>query len=164
MIYVTGDTIEGLEIGAFAEIAEGTKIYTGKLEIDYIAGVYMKNPELIPMKKPTFNTYEDVYRNSFSITSSGTLDQTISIELEIGINEFTAGTLSYLLFNDKGEQISTGQLQKEGKKEIANNMFLSSTGTAKYTLIIWLNNKATNVDMGKRISARIHIHSKQIRY
>ena len=143
---------------------ETTKIYTGKLEIEYIDGVHMKNPELIPIKKPTFNTYDGVYRNNFAVTSSGTLDQTISLEIEIGINEFTEGVLSYLVFNDKGEQISTGTLHKEGKKIVASNMFLSSTGTAKYTLIIWLNNKATNIDMGKRISAKINIHSKQIRH
>lgn len=143
---------------------EGTKLYTGKLEINYIDGVYVKNPELIPLNTPTYNTYDGVYRNSFSVASSGTLDQTISIEIEIGINEFSENTLKYILFNDKGEKITTGSLHKEGKKTIASNMFLSSNGTAKYTLIIWLSNTSTNKEMGKRISAKFNIHSKQIRY
>ena len=145
---------------------EGTKFYTGQLEINYIDGVYMKNPELIPVDKPDYNTYDSVYRNSFSVASSGTLDQTISLEIEIGINEFSKGSLKYILFNDKGEQIVTGNMPTEGKKIIASDMFLKSTGTAKYTLIIWLQNINADQwkDMGKTISAKINIHSKQIRY
>lgn len=143
---------------------EGTKLYTGKLEINYIDGVYVRNPELVPLKNPTYNTYDGVYRNSFSVASSGTLDQTITLEIEIGINEFSEGTLRYILFNEKGEKISTGSVHKEGSKAIASNMFLSSTGTAKYTLIIWLSNNATNKEMGKRISAKINIHSKQLKH
>ena len=60
---------------------EGTKLYTGKLEINYIDGTYIKDPELWPMEKPSYNTYENVYRNTFQVTSSGTLDQTISVDL-----------------------------------------------------------------------------------
>ena len=54
---------------------EGTVLYTGKLEINYIDGVYIRNPELIPTKNPGYNTYKGVYRNSFSVASSGTLEQ-----------------------------------------------------------------------------------------
>lgn len=145
---------------------EGTKIYTGKLEINYIDGVYMKNPELKPMNTPNYDKYDGVYRNSFSVASSGTLDQTISLEIEIGVNEFSVGALKYILFNDKGEKITTGDVPKENKKIIASDMFLKSTGTAQYTLIIWLQNKNhfQSEDMGKRISAKINVHAKQIRY
>lgn len=143
---------------------EGTKLYTGKLEINYIDGVYVKNPELVPLNTPTYDSYDGVYRNSFSVASSGTLDQTISLEIEIGINEFSENSLRYILFNDKGEKITTGPMHKEGRKIIASNMFLSSNGTAEYTLIIWLDKIATNKEMGKRISAKLNIHSKQIRY
>ena len=145
---------------------EGTKLYTGKLEINYIDGVYMRNPQLNPMNTPNYDTYDGVYRNSFSVASSGTLEQTISLEIEIGINEFSSGALKYILFNDKGEKITTGDMPKEDKKIIASDMFLESTGTAKYTLIIWLQNKdhLQREDMGKRISAKINIHSKQLKY
>lgn len=145
---------------------EGTKLYTGKLEINYIDGVYIKNPELFPLNTPTYNTYKGVYRNSFSVASSGTLDQTISLEIEIGINEFDENVLKYILFNDKGEKITTGFLPKKGRKTIAGDMFLKSDGVAKYTLVIWLNNTkyVQNDQMGKKISAKINIHSKQLRY
>ena len=145
---------------------EGTKLYTGKLEINYIDGVYVKNPELIPYKNPNYNTYDGVYRNSFQVASSGTLDQTITLEIEIGINEFSENALKYILFNDKGEKITTGFIQKTGNQAISEDMFLKSDGIAKYTLLIWLNdtNDKQNQEMGKRISAKINIHSKQIRY
>jgi hypothetical protein len=67
---------------------EGTVLYTGKLEINYIDGTYIKNPELMPVKNPGYNTYKGVYRNSFSVASSGTLEQTIELELEVASNEF----------------------------------------------------------------------------
>jgi len=145
---------------------EETKLYTGKLEINYIDGVYIKNPDLFPLTTPNYDTYHGVYRNSFSVASSGTLDQTISLEIEVGLNEFSENMLKYIIFNDKGEKITTGFLPKEGKKIIASDMFLKSTGTAKYTLIIWLNDnrQIQNDEMGKRISAKINIHSKQLRY
>jgi hypothetical protein len=145
---------------------EGTVLYTGKLEINYIDGVYIKNPELIPIKNPDYNTYEGVYRNSFAIASSGTLEQTIDLELEITRNEFTENAIRYAIFNEAGNRITSGYVPKEGKVTLATNMYLSATGTAKYTLIIWLDNTGYNQngEMGKSISGKINIHSKQLRY
>lgn len=145
---------------------EGTILYTGKLEINYIDGVYIKNPELLPIKNPGYNTYENVYRNSFAVASSGTLDQTISVELEVTNNEFREGAMKYAIYNDKGQLIADGNVPKNGKKTLASDMYLESTGTAKYTLIIWLDNTNynQNFEMGNTITGRIHIYSKQIRY
>lgn len=145
---------------------EGTKLYTGKLEINYIDGVYVHAPTLIPMSTPTYDTYDNVYRNSFSVASSGTLEQTISIELELEFNEFRANSLKYIMFNNKGQKISTGSVPKTGKITLASDMYLSAKGLATYTLIIWLDNVtfSQNEDMGKKVSGKLNIHSKQIRY
>lgn len=145
---------------------EGTVLYTGKLEINYIDGVYIQNPELIPMKNPDYNTYEGIYRNRFLVASSGTLDQTIEIELQLATNEFIENSVKYVIFNDKGQRIKTGNVPKEGKVTIANNMYLEPTGTAQYTLMIWLDNTNynQNSEMGKKLIGRINIHSKQLRY
>lgn len=145
---------------------EGTKLYTGTLEINYIDGVYIRNPELYPKKTISYDTYNGVYRNNFQVASSGTLDQTISLEIGIGVNEFSENNLKYTLYNDKGQQITSGFVPTEGTKMIASDMFLESTGTAKYTLIVWLydNNRVQNNEMGKRISAKISIHAKQMRH
>lgn len=145
---------------------EGTVLYTGKLEINYIDGVYIKNPELVPIKNPGYNTYKGVYRNSFSVASSGTLEQTITLELEVSSNEFKENAMKYAIFNQDGKKIANGNVPKEGKATLASNMYLEATGTAKYTLMIWLDNTNYNQndEMGKTIVGKINIHSKQLKY
>lgn len=145
---------------------EGTVLYTGKLEINYIDGVYIKNPILYPIKEPDYNTYDNVYRNSFSVASSGTLEQTIAVELEVANNEFKENMIKYIIYNENGQKMSSGDVPKTGKVTLANDMYLEATGTAKYTLIIWLDNKNynQNSEMGKSIIGKINVHSKQIRY
>lgn len=145
---------------------EGTILYTGKLEINYIDGVYIQNPELVPMNTPNYNTYSGVYRNSFAVSSSGTLDQTIELELEVAHNSFSDGVMKYILYNKNGEKIATGFIPKTGKATLASNIYLAPTATAEYTLIMWLNNTGYNQNdqMGKNISGKINIHSKQLRY
>ena len=145
---------------------EGTVLYTGKLEINYIDGVYMQNPELIPINEPNYNTYKGVYRNNFSVASSGTLEQTISLELQVTINEFKEDAIKYIIFNEKGQKITTGDVPSTGTVTLASDMYLEATGTAKYTLIVWLNNTGynQNSEMGKKIVGKINIHSKQMRY
>lgn len=162
--------IIGATLAYFSLIAsqeeEGTVLYTGKLEINYIDGVYMNNPELMPMQNPGYNTYEGVYRNSFSVASSGTLEQTINLELEVSKNEFRTNAIKYAIFNEKGQRISRGNVPNEGKVTLASDMYLSPTGTAKYTLLVWLDNTGynQNSEMGKSIVAKININSKQMRY
>ena len=162
--------IIGATIAYFSLVAsqeeEGTVLYTGKLEINYIDGVYMKNPELIPMQNPGYNTYKGVYRNSFSVSSSGTLEQTITLELDVAKNEFRTNTIKYAIYNEKGQRISRGNVPNDGKVTMASDMYLAPTGTAKYTLLVWLDNTQynQNTEMGKTIVAKINITSKQMRY
>ena len=145
---------------------EGTVLYTGKLEINYIDGIYMQNPELIPVDEPNYNTYKGVYRNNFSVASSGTLEQTISLELQVTTNEFKEDAIKYIIFNEKGQKITTGDVRSAGTITLASDMYLEATGTAQYTLIVWLNNTGynQNSEMGKKIVGKINIHSKQMRY
>lgn len=162
--------IIGATLAYFSLVAsqkkEGTVLYTGKLEINYIDGVHIKNPILRPIKNPSYNTTEGVYKNTFSIASSGTLDQTITLELELTKNEFSPNMMRYAIFNEKGQTLATDILPKEGKVTLASNMFLESTGTATYTLMIWLDNTGDNQnsELGKTITGKINIHSKQVKY
>lgn len=145
---------------------EGTVLYTGKLEINYIDGIYIKNPELIPLKEPGYDTYKGVYRNSFSVASSGTLDQVITLELEVTKNEFRNYALKYAIYNLNGQKIAGGYVPKEGKVNLASDMYLSPTGTSKYTLLLWLDNTDynQNTEMGNTVVGKINVHSRQIRY
>ena len=80
---------------------EGTVLYTGTLEINYIDGIYIKDPILYPLNNVDYNTYDKVYRNNFAIRSSGTLDQNIKVDLIITKNEFPANALGYVIYNNK---------------------------------------------------------------
>ena len=146
---------------------EGTVLYTGTLQITYIDGVYIKDPELFPMSNVTFNTYDKVYRNNFMVSSYGTLDQEVSIDMEISTNEFTPGTLKYAIFNSAGEELSRGNVPLEsGKVNLTNNLYLQHNSSARYTLIIWWDSNAKynqKADMGSIISGKFNIYAKQIR-
>lgn len=146
---------------------EGTVLYTGKLEINYVDGVYIRNPSLLPMHNVGYNTYNNVYRNRFSIVSSGTLDQTLSIDIDISKNEFSDGTLKYAVYNTSGSEVKRGNVPQSGKANLADGIFLASDGTATYTIIIWWDD-TTNYDqageMGKNISGKITAYAKQLKY
>ena len=147
---------------------EGTKLYTGKLEINYLDGVYIKNPELLPRSDtPLYDTMDNVYRNSFIVSSSGTLNQTISIDLETTKNDFPDNVIKYIIFNANGEKMAQGGVKNRlGKINLVDNLYLAYDGQAKYTLILWYNN--TNYDQRKEagyaLCGRIKVYSKQVKY
>lgn len=163
--------IIGASIAYFSLVSsqkdEGTKLYTGRLEINYIDGTYIKDPELWPMDKPNYNTFENVYRNTFQVTSSGTLDQTISVDLIVSRNDFEPGVIRYVIYSEKGIELSSGDVpQQTGKVNLTNNLFLKHDGSAKYTLIIYLKSTDYNQNfaMGSAITGKILVTSKQIKY
>lgn len=145
---------------------EETVLYTGTLEIDYIDGVYIKDPNLIPMKQANYNTYNDVYRNTFSVRSSGTLDQNLKIDLIIARNDYEENALKYVIYNSKGNELSTGYVPKSGKVTLTENMYLASNDIATYTLIIWLDDKNynQNFEIGSIITGSISVHAVQVKY
>lgn len=145
---------------------EDTKLYTGKLEINYIDGTYIKNPTLWPMsKKPNYDTYNNVYRNTFKIVSSGTLEQTITVDMIVTTNTFDEDDIKYCVFNNKGKEMACGDVPLTGKVNLADNLYLSPDGTAEYTLILWLDNKDynQNSDFGKVIAGKLSVLSKQLK-
>ena len=162
--------IIGVTLAYFKLIAsqkeEGTVLYTGTLQITYVNGTYIEHPDLYPMNNVTYNTYNDVYRNTFSVVSTGTLDQTIWIDMEIATNEFNPNSLKYAVFNSKGAELLRGYVPKSGKANLANNIFLAHDATATYTLIIWWQdgNYQLKTEMGSVITGRIEVDAKQIRY
>jgi len=162
--------IIGATLAYFSLIAsqekEGTVLYTGTLQINYIDGTYIKNPELIPTKNVNYNTTKGVYRNNFAVTSSGTLDQTISVELEVSKNEFTKNGLKYAIYNSKGGLMNNGYVPQSGKINLTNNIYLKNNDSERYTLIVWLDNTNynQNYEMGNIITGKINIYAKQIKY
>ena len=144
---------------------EGTVLYTGTLKINYINGTEIIDPELLPISGVDYNTHEHVYRNNFEIASMGTLDQTISVDLEITRNDFTENTLKYVLYSNQGRQLAAGNVPKSGTINMTNNVYLGSKETARYTLIIWWSSTDANQtsEVGSVIIGRINADAKQIK-
>lgn len=145
---------------------EGTVLYTGTLEINYIDGIYLKDPLLYPLEKVDYTTKDKVYRNNFAVRSSGTLDQNIKLTLNISKNEFTPNALKYVIYNEKGYAMSNGYVQQNGPLVLADNLYLASNDTAKYTLIIWLDstNYNQNYEMGNVVTGSIEVEAIQVKY
>ena len=118
------------------------------------------------MASVNYNTKDKVYRNDFAIESTGTLDQTISIDMEIKENEFNENSLKYIVYSENGNQLATGYLPKTGKINLANNIFLAHGERARYTVIIWWVNSTNNQtdEMGSVISGKINAYAKQVKY
>ena len=145
---------------------EGTVLYTGYLQINYVDGVYIKNPDLYPISNVTYNTTDKVYRNTFSIVSSGTLDQTLSIDMDITKNEFSPNALKYVVYSTNGNELARGTVPQSGKVNLAENIYLEKDGTATYTVIVWWQDNGTNqsYEAGHTISGKITAYSKQAKY
>ncbi len=161
---IVGATLAYFKLVA-SQKEESTVLYTGTLAIEYIDGTYIKNPDLYPIKNVNYNTYKYVYRNNFAVTSTGTLDQTISLDVEITKNEFYENALKYAVYNSEGVEMQRGNVPQSGKVNLASNLYLASNGTTKYTLIIWLDNTNynQNFEMGNTITGRIDVYAKQVR-
>lgn len=145
---------------------EGTALYTGKLEIDYTDGVYVKNPRLYPKSSVTYNTFDDVYRNKFSIESTGNLDMTMRVDLNVSSNNFEENALRYVIYSDTGQALKSGYVVKSGVMTLVDNVYLPVSGVATYTLIIFLDNKNynQNFEFGKTIVGKIDVYGQQIKY
>ena len=81
-------------------------------------------------------------------------------------NEFRENAIKYAIYNSQGQKLTGGNVPKNGKVILGNDMYLEATGVATFTLLIWLDNTSynQNSEMGKAITAKINIISKQIRY
>ena len=117
------------------------------------------------MYNPNFETTDNVYKNTFRITNTGTLDGVLRINIDIRINEFNNGSLKYKVYSQSGNELATGDIPKEGSLEILNNVLLSSDTTSEYTVIIWLNETDTdqNNEMRKALLGSIRADVNQKR-
>lgn len=145
---------------------DSTVLYTGTLQIQYLDGVYIKDPELYPMKNVNYNTYKNVYRNNFAVVSTGTLEGVVSVDVNITKNEFYANALKYAIYNSEGVEMTNGFVPQSGRFNLTSNLYLKSHATTRYTLIIWLDNTNynQNFEMGKTVSGKIEVYAKQLKY
>lgn len=145
---------------------DSTRVYSGSLSINYKDGNIISQT-LFPISEPNLNTTDYLYRNNFTVSSTSTIDQLISINLEITTNEFVTNSLKFALYDtDTGEKISDGPILTIGTVSVANSLSFPQVGLKNYTLLIWLQETDTNQDKDrdKLLVGTIHINSVQAKY
>ena len=140
-------------------------VYTGTLSIEYLSGNIIDFNLLWPASKPNFDTKDNVYRNEFRVTNTGSLGGIIDVKINVELNEFSNDTLMYVLYNSSGEELITGNLNGTDDVVIASNVLLDAGAKENYVLIVWLNesNQNQNTEMRKDFVGTISVDANQQR-
>ena len=73
----------------FSQKKGTSAVYTGTLTIEYLSGNIIDFHLLFPIDEPSFDTVDNVYRNNFRVTNTGSLDGIVKVDLNILSNEFS---------------------------------------------------------------------------
>lgn len=151
---------------AAKEEDDSTQIWTGTLSINYVDGKEIKAYDLFPIDEPNLGDTMFVYTKKFSVTSNGTLDQTIDLYIDITKNEFVSNHLRYSLYDANGNKITTGGLPSNGKILMTSDMFLKSGETKDFTVLLWLmeTRENQNDEQDCSFSGEFDIFANQIKY
>ena len=138
-------------------------VYTGTLSIEYLDGKIITFRNLIPTNEPSFNDNENIYRNNFKVTNTGSLDSIVEINLNLSVNEFSDDTLMYSLYDEVGEVISNDYINGDGIINITADIELESNETKDFVLMIWINenNENQNKEMKKGLTGLIEVNAGQ---
>lgn len=138
-------------------------VYTGTLSIEYLSGNIINLGLLSPINEPSLEETENVYKNNFRVSSTGSLDSVIDISLNIRENEFSNDTLMYNLYDIEGNILANGVVFGKGKKSLATNLALKSGVINEYILMIWIgeNNQNQNSEMKKSLTGFIEVDANQ---
>ena len=145
---------------------DSTQVRTGTLYINYVDGKEIKAGNLFPVVEANLNTKENVYKKEFSVKSTGSLDQTMDIYMDIATNEFQDKHLMYALYDSSNNLITTCGIPKSGKVLVASNIFLKSKESKSYTALIWLKetNGNQNNEQDCSFTGEFDILAQQIKY
>ncbi len=148
-----------------SEKEDATQVKVGDLAIDFIDGQVV-SPLLVPREEPTFEETKYVYRNNFSVKALGSLDQSITIYLDIKTNEFRADAIKYAIYDTNNDRVALGGIGSTGNIVLLTNKYLASGATQNYTLLLWLQDDGTNQDyeQGNRINASLRVEGVQVKY
>ncbi len=149
-----------------SEKKDSTRIQTGMLAINYVDGKNINAYLLMPINEPTLETKYSVYKKNFSVASSGTLDQTLDIFINVTKNEFKNNALKYAIYDANNEKIGIGSIPASGNIVIASDLYLKSGATNNYTVLIWLqeNNLNQDYEQGNSFIGGFEIIANQIKY
>lgn len=165
IIMAIGATVAYLTL-AGKEEDDSTQIWTGTLSINYVDGKEINAYDLYPIDEPKLGDDTYSYTKKFSVTSNGTLDQTIDLYIDITKNEFVSNHLRYSLYDANRNKIDTGGFPTTGKVRIASNIFLKSGETKNFTILMWLMETRENQNNEQECSftGEFDIFASQIKY
>lgn len=160
----TGLTFSYLNLVNSAE-KDSTRIYAGRMDINFIQGQEVSTDILYPISEPSFNQIRNVYRNRFEISTIGTLEQMVSIKFETSLNEFSNNSIKYAIYSGSGNKLADGYIN-EPKSTLAENLYFTENETREFVLIIWLDNsnQNQNSNQGKILKGTIVVESTQLIY
>jgi len=146
---------------------DSTRVQTGTLAINYIDGREIDTYALLPINEPTLNTKYSVYKKEFYVSSSGTLDQTLDLYINVTKNEFTNNALKFALYNSLNKKVATGFIPSTlGEKVLMKSgLYLKNNTTEKFTVLIWLqeNNQNQDHEQGNTFIGGFDITATQIK-
>lgn len=147
----------------FSQEEGSSAVYTGTLSIEYIKGNIINCNLLYPTEKPSFDTEENVYKNNFKVSNTGSLDTLLEIGIDINQNEFSENTLMYSLYNDEEEELAEGNINGDNLVILTNNLLLEKETTEEFTLIIWImeSGEQQNEEMKKTLTGLINVDASQ---
>lgn len=160
--------IVGVTFSYFAlmtsEKKDSTWIKTGTLAIDYIDGRNFNTFFLLPINEPNLDTLYSVSKKKFSVSSMGTLDQTMDIYITVTNNDFANNALGFSIYDSNNQKIGLGRIPSSGKVLMASDIYLKSGDLANFTVLIWLweNNQNQDYEQGSSFSGGFEIDAKQI--
>ena len=173
LIMIVGVTFTYFSLIA-SEKEDSTKIKTGTLAINYIDGIAIDTYALMSINEPNLSTKYSVYKKSFSVKSTGTLDQTLNISMFVTDNDFDDKALSYALYDSTGYKISKNSIPKTGDilamanypNYDLNQPFTPNSFLAKTYNSLSSEEKTKNQDyeMGNTFKGGFNIDASQIKY
>lgn len=143
---------------------DSTRIYAGKMDVNFIQGQDVSTDVLYPITEPNFNTVRNVYRNRFSIRTTGTLEQMVSISFKTTVNEFVSDSIKYAIYSANGNRLSTGYINQI-ENLLLDNLYFRENEIREFVLLLWLddNGRNQNLEMKKNLTGTIYVDSIQMK-
>lgn len=138
-------------------------VYTGTLGIEYLSGEIINFHLLYPTYDPSFDEEDNVYKNNFRVTNTGTLDSVVTVNVDVNRNDFSDDVIMYKIFNVDGEELIKGKLNGTGKIEVADNIILEHGSLMEFTMVIWIQETGENQnkEMRKSLMGTIKVDANQ---
>lgn len=147
---------------------DSTKVQVGSLSINYIDGKEINTYLLLPISEPTLSTKYSVYKKSFSVKSTGTLDQTLDLYINVTENNFESKSLKFALYDSSNNKLSTGYIPttKNERVLMVSGIPLKSNNSKDFTVLVWLqeNNQNQDSQQDRTFIGGFDITANQVKY